>query len=387
MQYEDWEYHPSRLPKDHAERARFLTQLEAEFLARLRQHPKTIEFLRQYNPGCHDSFLKGYAAWKRSFVTWSQYSMKEITKGRELRYREETEDAFAAILRKKLFNTEILWRAEQLTLPGIRITWDFRKWHRKPQKCPFLEPVTAEEIDLMQQFLQTDNCSLGDLQDLGYESLLAFMDTDRFDEIEQPEWYEYYDRYMGTGHLLLLKDIRGSKEEHYRGIHFDDKRKKEGATRTNNVSPPALPYISCYGHEEKYTLSRLIDDDIFQQLFLYEWEEHNAKRAAEDAAGIYDIEDIVDKLNNIPNPPPVRAGVSWREALYHCWQDYLKGIVGDDLPVLWEELKFFKEVGLEGVADEDGTKMDAEDERLSASVMSQILNGRELAGEPRDFNF
>ena len=311
--------------------------------------------------------------------------MQEMEKGRELRYRAETEDVFKAILQKKLFNLKLLWRAEQITLPGIEILMDFYRWEREPGACPFIEPPTAAEIALMQRFLLTYDCDLGRHgRGLSVFSFRDFEDgEDNEAEDEMPEWFRYYDTYLGTAHLLLLPNIRGQKEEHYRELHFQEFRKELAEKEAANPRPPAstLPHLPFYDLGHQYKLSKLVDDEIFQELFRYEMEITADKNQAEEAAGVYDIEDIVYQLDNIPDPPPVRGGLSWREALYYCYQDYLKKVVAEDLPLVWEEDKFYRETGI------GARKELPPDDGLSDLVKDQILRGRELAGEPRDFNF
>ena len=45
-----------------------------------------------------------------------------------LQYVEYAHRLLDLILGKKLFNLELQWRAEEITLPGVEITSDFRYW-------------------------------------------------------------------------------------------------------------------------------------------------------------------------------------------------------------------------------------------------------------------
>lgn len=390
MQYEDWKYHHSRVPESYSEEWKQLGEiLEQQFLEELKQNPKVEEFLKPYHPSSTESFLKYYAHWKCLLISGSKYRMDEIEKGPELRYRSETEDAYKAILLKKLFNISILWRANQIELPGIEITWDLHYWEDNVLDCPFIEPVTAREIEVMQRYLRDEQCIINrygaSFTDFSLNELMDRDEEGNFEDM--PEWFSFYDTYMGTGKLLLLPDIRGEREEFYRSVNFREQEEKRKADP--NYTPPTpynpLPFLSDYSEEDRYKLARLVEDDIFQKLFLYDYEEAAAQRKAEEAAGgVYDIEDIVMYLKKIPNPPPVRSGVSWREALVHCWQDYICDIVCEDLPLIWDEYKFLKETGL--TQKKPRKKVDHWND-LSNSVKKQILDGRALCGEPRDFNF
>ena len=285
MHYEDWEYHPSRMPEDKFDREREIETLQKKFLEEVLQNPKTTAFLKPYRPGSGEYFLKNYAFKKGLLVAHSEYGIK-AAENRELRYREKTECAFKAILQKKLLNLELLWRAEQITLPGIDACIDFTKWYRHPMACPFIEPVIAEEIELMQQFLAREETDIGRYYpDLGIEDSEGIADKSQKhedDDPEIPEWFTYYDTYMGTASLFLLPDIRGQKEQVYFDLAFKEQRAKNPEASKYEPNPEdSLPWMDSFSPELYYQFSKLVDDEIFQRLFYYEWQEKANERAAE----------------------------------------------------------------------------------------------------------
>ncbi len=382
MQFEDWQYHPSRLPGDKHEKEKAIEALQAKFLEEISSNPVAAEFLKSYNPASMQSFFDQYAFRKRLHVAHSEYRLKKA-EVREMPFRSEVEMAYKAILQKKLFNLYLLWCAEQITFPGVQIRMDFYTWSRYPQACPFLEPANAGEVAAMQAFLRSEECDLGRFGNaLLVHSIPHLQRTDEEDidaDYEIPDWFHHYDTYLGTGGLMLLPDIRGEKEERYINQYFEDDRSKEVQRDPQPVD--TRPWLAFYDGEKHYELAKLVDDEIFQELFYDQWQTEAAEKEAEDEAGVYDIEDIVFHLSEIADPPRVRGGITWREALYYCWQDYLKEKVAFILPQIWEEHKFYIETGLkwgDQYLKEDG---------LADMLKKQILRGRELAGEPQDFNF
>lgn len=101
MRYEDWQYHPSRLPKDLVEKENAIKQLTEQFARDLEQDPRVAEYLKPYDPKWAGKFIQDYAKSKAEAVRYSQYHIKAIEKERELRYREQTEEAYKAILSEK----------------------------------------------------------------------------------------------------------------------------------------------------------------------------------------------------------------------------------------------------------------------------------------------
>jgi hypothetical protein len=96
-----------------------------------------------------------------------------------------------------------------------------------------------------------------------------------------------------------------------------------------------------------------------------------------------DVSDIYDELMEIPNPPPVRSGLNWRDALYYCYLDYVHSVVAEEIDIAYKEYLLYKELGLSYEEDECALQSQS----TCNMVYEMILEGRELSGEPRDLNF
>lgn len=390
MKYEEWPYHPTKLPVSPPELEVKLRELRAHFVAELRQNPKVTEYLKDFDPKWGDKFIEDYASAKVEAVHYSNYhmeAMETIEAGRELRYRKETEKVFDVILQKKLFNLQCLWRAEQITLPEVRTTWDFLYWSHNIRSCPFIEPVTRREIDLMREFLRTDNCDtepldwLVDWQD--YEAITGKEDQDEEEGNDcVPDWYEFYDARMGTGALMQLPDLRTPKENAYRHLYHEEQAELRKQQPPSAPYVPSKPSIHC-SMEERYKFSQVVDDPIFQRIFLHDLMDAQERSEAEEGDEGEDPMDIIIlHLDSIKNPPPVRGGLSWREAIRQCWRDYLNGVIAEDLDLVWNEYLMYLEAGIVPAAED---KMHYKS--LADDVAQQILRGRVLSGEPEDLNF
>src|SRR5882762_2361302 len=58
------------------------------------------------------------------------------------------------IQQKKLFDAQCLWRAEKLAIKEVELCADFRVWEQDILNCPFIDPVSREDIDLYTDYLQ-----------------------------------------------------------------------------------------------------------------------------------------------------------------------------------------------------------------------------------------
>ena len=210
---------------------------------------------------------------------------------------------------------QLLWRAEKITIPEIRISDDFQYWGSDDiiLKCPFLKEVTHEEISVMKQFLMDDNFSdttrwfMHSWQD--YEK---FIKKDKEDDMEfMPEWYEFYDGLRGTGSFLLLPDVRGKKEEFYINIYREWKQKQPAEERkvsTESAVPPQL-FVS------KQNFSDFMRK--FENNYLNQLHDINSKEATypDKYYSRHAVWDAIAELETTETPIYLDAGMNWHEAL------------------------------------------------------------------------
>src|SRR5438045_2809039 len=117
--------------------------------------------------------------------------------------------------------------------------------------CPFLDPVSEEDVAIYMQYLQSNNfCNNPFMyrQWQDYEQLKEAYTTDNSD-FAVPDWYEFHNGRTGHGTYMLLPDIRGEKEEHYMKIWREQRpsrlEAKQGAEAPAPVKRlPHVPYLS-----------------------------------------------------------------------------------------------------------------------------------------------
>ena len=390
MNFENWEYNESKLPKEAEAKAELIEALKIKFRQEIDTSEAAQQWLQEFDKGSIERFVNHYVEYKISIINYSDLFIRRAEQVPELKYRDKTEAVLSMILEKKLFNLQCQWRAELITLPGIRITWDFWYWEDNILNCPFIDPVTETELELLQRYVQTNDFEAeyfelraSDWQD--YKQLKRQEEENDFDEQVMP-WYNYYDTYMGTGMLKLLPDVRGPKEKLYMDAYR--KKQQEELEAAGKVTPPYVytpPKESLwYSVHRFYEMARVFDDPYFTTLMKAKSEEDSAGDTLEDKEG--EANRYVHLLKNIPDLPPVRGGLSWRQALRYCYEDYLKSILVRDLPTVCEEYNLYRSMGINYQTGKYVDKTLAE-YSISNHCIEMILTGRVLLGEPEDLDF
>jgi hypothetical protein len=123
------------------------------------------------------------------------------------------------------------------------------------------------------------------------------------------------------------------------------------------------------------------EDPIFNLYFKHNRNETKKRKAAKKDER--DVDDIYDKMTEIPDLPPVRGGLNWRDALYFCYLDYVHNIVADEIQIAYDEYLLYREMGIPSEIEDHVLHCKS----LCNDVYEMILEGRELSGEPRDLNF
>ncbi len=387
MNFNNFEFHPSKLPADVHERQSFLEKKKQEFMKDLRENPRYKAFYDKYDPVSVDSFIVRYAAHKIRLIGSMDYYLELKDETKELRYRDRTEAIFWLIAQKKLFNMQCLWRAEKIEIPEVKITPHFDYWGNHIKECPFLDPVSSQEVEVMKQFLISNNYSDATQSWLcGWQDYNEITEQDENDDYDyMPEWYDFYDGRMGTGYLYKLPDIRGDKEDFYRSLVG----KKNREEREKNPPPPQPAYVPppprLFGNNDQINeFVSLYEDDYIKELqkgSSKQYKQIEEKHTYE----MDEIEEAIDLLSEAEYPVYMPGGLEWKEAIIKCGQQYINTIVASELDAVYEEYLMLHELGIR----KNFTELEEEYRKdgLCKMIEDYMLEGRVLNGEPRDLNF
>ena len=132
INFDQFSYNKSTFPADEFERKQFFKKLEQTFYEEIKSSAVAKEYFSNYSDYSVESFVKTYASRKSHLVQCYEfysgaYHEKEIS---ELKFQKSAEEMLGLILQKKLFNMQLLWRAGQLEIEEIVISYDFQFWEK-----------------------------------------------------------------------------------------------------------------------------------------------------------------------------------------------------------------------------------------------------------------
>lgn len=392
---------PTDFPTTPEARAAFIKQaqknhdylaLKAFFEAELLASPAFAAAMAPYNPSGHASFAASYSSGKADLYTKGPTTV-EAQSTKFLQFREAAADVLWHIQQKKLFDLQCQWRAEQLTLPQIYQCHDFNTWSHYIDRCDWLSPITADEVACYEAYLRSDSYdheSATMWQQ--YEDFKLSEDPDRQHEADEelPAWYAYHNAVTGAGALLSLPDIRGAKEEVYRDLWRAENQQEQEATQPESEKMPWPP--SCSGPDDIAPFLDLFEASTDLPR-LHRWRQAVKQARVQESWALEQAEYwYVCVLHNAGEAWPIKANADWRMALREAGIDYWRIHVADVLHEVWQEGEQHRAMGLPVTAP-TGSRHIRPFEEIQWGLAdtnfwsNSILRGRELAGEPRNFDF
>ncbi len=356
--------------------------IENEIKEDLDTNPKYKKYFEKFNKSSVERFKSNYIGRKRDVILYGGKALAD-EEHRILRYALLAEEYIWHIQQRKLFDLQCRWRAEEIKIKEIAISGEFTEWSEKIEICPFLTPINDEEFKLYMSFIESAK-----MEDISTNNMTMWQEYDEFKlqytdiesdnyEYEIPGWYEYYENNTGLGSLYMLDDIRGRKEKFYMKIWREHYWKKWEEENRNKVKPeiddrPSLKYY---------------DDDVMTDFlrqfengnFINRWHAYYKNRDDEDER---ELEYAVVTLSDASEEWPINYNKNWRQGILDAANEYTRKKLLEELPKAYKDYLFRIKSGL-------GFELHFQSKYSfgSSSNKERILDGRELNGEPRDFNF
>lgn len=358
-------------------------QLEQKFTADIQDTEWMKQIRGNYDPETVKQFIEQYAHLKADLCLKEEFYFNAAEQKR-LKYYDDARKHLWLILQKKLFNTYLEWAAEKIKIPEILVAADFDFWRENIWSCRFLEPLTEREVEVMKQFMQSNNYNPEDAEYfMGYMwksfDELRCMEDEQY--IYQPEFFEFYDGMMGTGYLLQLPDERGPREDFYMQILRDENaRKREGQ--------PAV--------EIPFRLKKLYFTELdnyvkwwFNNIETKEWQKIAAAKKEEEYRPEHQLDDQVEQaiwdLQDTPDPFFISGGKDWREAIVHTALRWRAQKAMEVIDQVYEEYLLTVETGI--YPEPEFNQYDTVKTPGNEMMRKNILEARKLNGDPEDFNF
>lgn len=342
------------------------------------------EYLKKYSELSVSSFIDFYAFHKG---LWLQYGKQyvESQENESIKWVTEAAKHLCIIQQKKLFDAQCLWRAEKLEIKEVEICYDFQVWEDDILNCPFLEPISEDDVTLYTQYLLSENV---DIEDNYYKMGEQWQDHKEIIEAYNtnnenrnfPEWYDFYNGRRGTGVYMTLPDLRCDKEAFYMNIARSQNRKEHEAnnpTAQKQANEPiaVLNYFDKYHRD--WFVSTFENKEVKEYYKAFEWSARNDELKENLEFNALNI------LYSANEPVPIEANSNWAKALKKAAEKYTLKKIAEALPEAWEQ--YMMNVEMKIAFPED--KKTESYKSIRKMFADCILKGRVLNGEPEDFNF
>ncbi len=384
--------HRESLEQEVAKKIR-MENIRKQTAERLKTDPDIQAYFSQFYMSSVDDFINGYASKMKLFLEYGDQYLSMAEK-RDIKYVKRAEKCLTEIQIKKLFDLRCQWDAELLTLEGIDINADFYTVLNKVMNTKLIPPISLEEFELYYRYAQSDQFEFSDLGISWFDCELyrsaLKKENDENDE-HFPAWFHYHNNHTGNHQYLLLPNIRETKEYEYRNIaNEEDKAQHEARYESGELTK--------YVPDDRPDISQYVYNDVIA--FMKRFEKPETVRRFEEYCKIINpgliMDSPVEKENNWLDEQvekilhnirtghrvmiPIEANDDWRKGLIAAWNKYEKDQIIAALPDVYEEYLFRLENKI--AFPEEKEVVD-----YSNFIKNKILRGRELCGEPRDFNF
>ena len=368
------------------DKALWREQTYSDIVNELNNNPEIQQLKEKYSHSSVDSFLKYYASEKVSILEWGQ-RYEQWDENNDIQWVELANEGLSQIQQKKLFDLQCLWRAGNIELEGVLISNDFSRWERDVMNCPFIPPITRQEVDLYILYLQSNNyedsANLGTDRWQDYDEITEAYQTDNANR-NFPEWYDFYNGRMGTGVYMSFPDVRGPLEDFYLHLSHEldslrqlaESKKPEPVQTTNR-----LPLLSAYDPEHLKWFVNTFEDKLTQEYASL----CNAFRDLDD----YDFDWTFDKelLASTADPIPVLPWHSWKEALHRSADWYRRMKIAEAMPLAYQSYCIRRDAGIPFENEYYDASFEDFMKDARQKTIDRIIEGRVLNGEPPDLNF
>ena len=337
------------------------------------------QHLSGYLPSSVELFINSYLNEK---LSWHNYGemYAESNSCRNTRWIDMAHEQLEIIQQKKLFDIQCLWRAGNFTTKEIEISFDFNLWEKYILDCPFIEPVSEDDIAAYTKYLLNLNEGDYPFTDCG-----IYQEHDQLKEAYNdsngtfPCWYEYHNLMTGKNVLLQLQDIKGEMENFYCSLFREDRNNREREKYEKlEAERDKRPYLT-YEEQEKLKKKIATKYENINTRYLYnEYTQGMNKHHRFDS----NLEDEIDLLLNADEDIPITTGLNWRDATRIAGRNYICNKIVESLPEALNQYNLKRQLNISFYDD----KIDYNDS-LRMIFLELILAGRKLNNEPEDLNF
>jgi hypothetical protein len=199
-----------------------------DFVEDLLTNRRYQAFYKKFKKDTIRPFAEHYAVKKKKWYEKKTKWQQETDEFR-MQFLTKADDMLNNILQKKLFDLQCQWRAGLIDLPFIEYSKDFQFFCNHIFDCPFIDPITPEEVAAATLFLETVEDKTEEWYDCWqYYEALKNWQVQQLNQEESdielpynihvtapPDFYLFYDTHFKKENLLLLPDVREEQEQRY----------------------------------------------------------------------------------------------------------------------------------------------------------------------------
>jgi len=354
--------------------------IESEILHDLNTIPKYSDFFEKFNKESVKEFKEYYAKAKAAVILDNGKAL-EYENQNVLQYESLAEECIWQIQQRKLFDLQIKWRSKQIEIEEIKVTAEFEEWANKIEQCQFISKISQEEFDLYISFIE--NTKMENIQGSIIVNWQAYNDFKSQYHVSndfifrKPEWYEYYENKTGLGSLYLLEDVRGEKELFYKRIYFEYEiqlRKKCG----NLKSIPEDDGKPWLWNHDKHIMTKFVNE-CEDGNFINKWNAFLNKFILDND---HELNNAINILKTSTETWGINYNEDWRQGIINAADEYKRKRLLDALPKAFHDYSFRVNTGLAFDSHFENQYL-----RDTNKEKEEILKGRELNREPKDFNY
>ena len=361
----------------------------ADIEEKMQSDPVIKTWFSKFKSKDHEHFIKEYA---RNHVDAREHTSRADTQNtsRAKEFNEMAMTCLEAIQIKKMFNLECQWRAGQIEVPLNYISSDFHYWYQDIMECPFLTPIEWEDVELIQAYLKTEEANLEELNELKYDAphheliVKSYRNEGNPEHDWVPNWFEYYDTYRGTASLMALPDIRYQAEKPYR-------QAGDAVLNPPTARTPAPPdpdsgknyLMSAFDHGAEF--AKIYEGSETLEMILDAYEESG------NYLENYDLTQAYEYLKTMPGVFPFIEADTWQDSLMLTVEAYEKEQTSIALNRVYKkyirQIKPDAETWVANRIQQFQFNISNSWYPFMMQLRETFLKGREVMGEPRDFDY
>ena len=384
-------YDPEENIRKEKEKAIWRLEATEQYKKELQENPEFHEYIKNYRtyPGGTEHWMNDYVQEKIRWIEWGP-NYKKYQETEDLQWVNDAFKRLEEIQQKKLFDLQCMWRAEKITIPGIECTSDFKYWECHILNCPFLDKITDEEFAMYEHYLKSLNFEFEQGWLTGWQDYEDIKEADASEGENRnfPDWYSFHNGRTGNSIYLTFPDIRGEKEM----VYIILERKAFWAEHEQKQEEREIK-IAVYGEDPSIDKRKNIDpwnpatlrffistfeDKLTQQ----KYKDYNHINEVSSHGDFKEVRENIEILSQIGKVVPVQANLDWKEAIREAAEKYKLIRIAEALPEAYNQYCMQYDLNLGFYDKEPSYFRDTMDIRKGF-----ILKGREMMGEPRDFNF